>query len=130
MTILHQPDSGILFAADLVGNHVTPWLVDGHSGAWLEELKTALPLYVDVATCLPGHGAAAPAAMLIDAQVEYLTTFRDLVQVALTDGPLTDTARASIRAATEARYPGYSHVAPSPDLIEMNADAVATELSR
>lgn len=129
MTLLHQPESGVLFAADLVGNQVTPWLVDGHSGAWVEELRAARARYADVPTCLPGHGAAAPAAALIDAQGDYLTFFRDLVQQAARGGTLTDSLRADIRAATEARYPGHPLVAPSPDLIEMNADAVAAELA-
>lgn len=130
MTLLHQPDTGILFAADLVGNRVTPWLVDGHLGPWLAELSEVRPRYAEVATCLPGHGAAAPAAALIDAQADYLTFFRDLVQASAQGGTLTDGAIADIRAATEARYPGHPLVAPSPDLIAMNAAAVAAEFAK
>lgn len=130
MTMLFQAENDILFAADLVGNSVTPWLVDGHTAAWLAELENARPRYSAVATCLPGHGAAANAASLIDAQHEYITFFRTLVENEARAGTVTDEARARIVAATEARFPGHPLVAPSPDLIAMNADAVAAELAR
>lgn len=129
MTMLHQPETGILFAADLVGNAVTPWMVDGHTGAWVAELGTVRKRYAGVANCLPGHGAAAPAATLIDAQEAYLAFFRDLVRAEARAGLLAGDARARIIAATEARFPGHPLVAPSSDLIGMNADAVAAELA-
>jgi glyoxylase-like metal-dependent hydrolase (beta-lactamase superfamily II) len=130
MTMLYQPDRDILFAAELVGNTVTPWLVDGHTGTWLAELADARTRYANVATCLPGHGAAAPAAALIDGQSTYLSFFRDLVAAEAQAGVLTDDSRVRITAATETRFPGHPLVAPSPDLIAMNADAVASELAR
>lgn len=130
MTMLFQPENDILFAADLVGNSVTPWLVDGHTGGWLAELGTAQTRYAGVATCLPGHGAAAPAATLIAEQEKYLSFFRDLVGSEAASGTLTDDARARIVVLTEARFPGHPLVAPSPDLIAMNADAVAAELAQ
>lgn len=130
MTMLYQPDRDILFAADLVGNAVTPWLVDGHTGAWLAELSDARARYATVATCLPGHGAAAPAGVLIDGQETYLSVFRDLVRLEMQAGALSGAARTRIVAATTARFPGHPLVAPSPDLIAMNADTVASELTR
>ncbi len=129
MTMLFQPDNNVLFAADLVGNAVTPWLVDGHTGDWLAELAIARSRYAGVATCLPGHGAAAPAATLIAAQEVYLEFFRNQVKAETTSGTLTDAARARIVVATTARFPGHPLVAPSPDLIVLNADAVAAELA-
>ncbi|PPD15526.1 MAG: hypothetical protein CTY25_06055 [Methylobacterium sp.] len=129
MTMLHQSERNILFAADLVGNRVTPWLVDKSTGAWLAELETARTRYAGIITCLPGHGAAAPARALMDQEMSYLTFFRDLVRSEMAGAsPLSAEAKRRIRAATLLRFPGYPAVAPAPDLIELNADAVATEL--
>ncbi|MFM9974740.1 MAG: MBL fold metallo-hydrolase [Beijerinckiaceae bacterium] len=128
MTMLHQAERSILFAADLVGNRVTPWLVDKSTGSWLTELGTAKARYADIATCLPGHGAAAPALALFDEEMSYLTFFRELVRSEMRGGPLSDDAKGRVRAATLARFPGYPAVAPAPDLIGLNAEAIASEL--
>lgn len=130
MTLLHSASDGVLVAADLFGNRVTPWLVDGTTRAWMRELDAARDRYAGVRVALPGHGAPAPAAGLIEGQLAYLRFFHDAVGAELRGGRtrLDDAARRRIRAATEARYPGHLRVAPPPNLIEMNADAVAIEL--
>jgi glyoxylase-like metal-dependent hydrolase (beta-lactamase superfamily II) len=129
MTMLHAEEQGILFAADLVGNRVTPWLVDGHTTAWLAELEAARTRYLGVALALPGHGAAAPMTALIDEQRDYLETFRTEVTRSIGKAQPTPEALAAVRGTIEARYPGYAKVAPPPDLIERNARAVAAELT-
>lgn len=130
MTLLRSASDGILVAADLLGNRMTPWLVDGTTRAWMRELDAARDRYAGVRVALPGHGAPAPAAELIEGQLAYLRFFHGAVEAELRGGRtrLDDAARRRIRAATEARYPGYLRVAPPPNLIEMNADAVAQEL--
>ncbi|WP_066716003.1 MULTISPECIES: MBL fold metallo-hydrolase [Hyphomicrobiales] len=130
MTMLHAEAQGILFAADLVGNRVTPWLVDGHTTAWLGELAAARQRYASVDLALPGHGSAAPMVALIDEQRAYLESFRAEVMATIGTAKPTPEALSAIRSKTESRYPGYPKVAPPPDLIERNANAVAAELAR
>lgn len=129
MTMLYSEANSLLFAGDLFGNSVTPWLVDGTTRSWIAELEKAATRYQSVRTALPGHGAAAPAAPLIAAEQSYLREFHALVRQETQAGPLTDAARARIRATVEARYPAAPKVAPPPNLIGMNADAVARELA-
>jgi glyoxylase-like metal-dependent hydrolase (beta-lactamase superfamily II) len=128
MTMLYSEAENVLFAADLFGNSVTPWLVDGTTRAWIAELERAAIRYQGVQTALPGHGAAAAAAPLITAELNYLRSFHALVRQEVQAGVLNDAGRARIRAAVEARYPIAPKVAPPPRLIEMNADAVAREI--
>jgi len=128
MTMLYSEADSLLFAADLFGNSVTPWLVDGTTRGWIAELEKAATRYQGVQTALPGHGAAAAAAPLIAAQLTYLRGFHALVRQELQAGALTDAGRGRVRAAVEARYPAAPKVAPPPALIEMNADAVAREI--
>jgi glyoxylase-like metal-dependent hydrolase (beta-lactamase superfamily II) len=130
MTMLYAEAHSLLFAADLFGHAVTPWLVDGATRGWITELERAAIRYQGVETALPGHGAAARAAPLIAAELAYLRAFHALVRAELQAGPLTDAARARIRATIEARHPAAPKVAPPPNLIEMNADAVAREIGR
>lgn len=130
MTLLVSEAVSVLVAADLFGNRMTPWLVDGNTRAWVRELEAAKARYDRLRVALPGHGAAAPALELIEAQLAYLQVFQSLVRAEAQGRPtLDDGARRRIRAEIEARYPGYLRVAPPPNLIEMNADAVAREFA-
>jgi glyoxylase-like metal-dependent hydrolase (beta-lactamase superfamily II) len=130
MTLLYSEPNSLLVAADLFGNRATPWLLDGTTRGWISELEKAAPRYAGVATALPGHGAAAPAAPLIAEQLGYLRDFHALVRGEARGGAtLDDAAKARIRATVEARHPGAPRVAPQPNLIELNADAVAKELA-
>jgi glyoxylase-like metal-dependent hydrolase (beta-lactamase superfamily II) len=131
MTLLHAEAADMLFAADLFGSRATPWLLDGHTLAWIGQLEAALPRYGGVATGLPGHGAAGPAGALIGEQLAYLRAFEGLVRAELAGAAaLPEGAASRIRRATEARFPGYPRVAPQPNLIELNAEALARELAR
>lgn len=129
IALLFSREHEVLFAADVVGDRVTPWLVDGHTAGWLRSLRALRTRYSKVETCLPGHGAAGPAATLMDSQIEYLEFFRRLVQKELNGRKkLDEAAKTRVRQATMKRYPGYVPVAPSNDLIGENAVAVAAEL--
>lgn len=130
MTLLFSEANDVLVTADLCGNRATPWLLDGHTLDWIAQLEAALPRYAGVGTALPGHGAAAPAGVLIREQLEYLRSMERLVRAELaTVTPLAPDAAPRIRAAMEARYPGFPRVAPQPNLIELNAASLAREIS-
>ncbi len=130
MTLLYSEANSLLVAADLFGNRSTPWLLDGTTRGWIAELEKAAPRYAGVQTALPGHGAAAAAAPLIADQLAYLREFHALVRAEARGGTtLDDAAKARIRAAVEARHTGAPRVAPQPNLIELNAEAVAKELA-
>lgn len=132
MTLLHAPERDLLFAADLFDNRFTPWLVDGHTAAWMAELERAIPRYAGVGTAIVGHGAAGPAGPMMRDTLAYLRTFRELVAAEIgaiaADATVGAEGRARIRAALAARYPGYPQVVPLPTLLDMNIDAVAREL--
>jgi glyoxylase-like metal-dependent hydrolase (beta-lactamase superfamily II) len=129
MTLLVSAERRIAFVADLAGNAMTPWLGDGHVLAWMAQLEAAQSRLAGY-TVYPGHGAAGSAAQVLGGQWAYLNFFVQAVraEVQRSGFPLSAPAKARLRAATEAAYPGYLPVAPNPALIEANADAVAAEL--
>ncbi|WP_198374973.1 hypothetical protein [Neoroseomonas rubea] len=72
-----------------------------------------------------------PVGALIGEQLGYLRPFESLVRAEMGDSAtLPEGAAVRIRAATEARFPGYPRVAPQRNLIERNAEALARESAR
>jgi glyoxylase-like metal-dependent hydrolase (beta-lactamase superfamily II) len=130
MTLLSSAEHRVVFVADLAGNAMTPWLVDGHVLRWMEQLDAAVKRYAGY-TLYPGHGAPAPADQVLGEQHRYLAEFLADVRREMTPGrtELDAQALARVRARVEARYPGFPRVAPPAMLIEMNAQAVAKALA-
>ena len=129
MTIVHLPSARALFCADVVQDGMTAFLLEGRSGAWLDQLTRLGAAFPDVEILYPGHGEPGIPAALIARQVAYLDHFRSLVAAELRSGALPAGADARIAAAMEARYPGYQPVAAIPDLLRMDAAPVAKELA-
>ena len=107
---------------------MTPWLAEGHSTAWLEQIERTARLLSPGVIAYPGHGAAAPADALVAAQRNYVQQFRALIAEASVGGRFTAEARRAVIAVTERRYAGWPPVAGVPDLVGINADAVAREM--
>jgi glyoxylase-like metal-dependent hydrolase (beta-lactamase superfamily II) len=123
------PDAGAAFVGDVVSNGMTPWLLEGHTGAWLAQIDRLAALLPRGTAAYPGHGAEAPIETLAAAQKDYISRFRALVLGAALAGRLTAEARQSVAAKIERRHPGWMPVAGVPDLLAKNADGVARELN-
>jgi glyoxylase-like metal-dependent hydrolase (beta-lactamase superfamily II) len=130
MTTLFAEDPGLLVASDLVGNRVTPYLLEGLTTQWLTQLEHVRARYPRGTVALPGHGTPASAALLAADQADYLSAFRGMVRARLRDGAWSAAAQARVVAEAEATWPGWPAVVPIPTLIGQNADAVARELAR
>lgn len=129
MTTLYSAADRLLIASDLIGNRVTPYLLDAQTGLWLAQLGRARTRYPAETVALCGHGTPAPFGLLATEQAEYLETFRGWVREALGSAPrLDDAGRAAITARHAARFGGFPRVVGFPDLVAQNADAVAREL--
>jgi glyoxylase-like metal-dependent hydrolase (beta-lactamase superfamily II) len=131
----YRPDTGALFAGDLVGNRVTPALLEGDTCGWLTDLDQLRARFPDARVIYPGHGAPGDPATLTDAQREYLRTYRALVRPAVAatspGGPeVTPDERGAITGELDRRYPGHPRVASLPNLQDLNIQAVAAELTR
>ncbi|MEU8138066.1 MBL fold metallo-hydrolase [Streptodolium elevatio] len=133
-TVFHDPAAKSLYAGDLVGNKVTPALLEGHSCGWLANLALLRERFPDVRTAYPGHGEPAEAVGMFGEQRGYIQDFRRLVGAAIAPASPEGTAvgdgeRASILAAMEQKYPGYPPVASLPTIADENVKAVAAELA-
>src|SRR5882757_6024886 len=130
----YQPDTGALFAGDLVGNRVTPALLEGHTCGWLTGLDQLRARFPAAKNLYPGHGAPGDPATLIDAQREYLRTFRAFTwPTAAESSPggreVTADERRVVVTELDRRYPNYPRVASLPNTQELNIAAVAKELA-
>lgn len=129
LTAFELVGTGALFCGDLVANGMTPFLFEGRSRLWLEQLRSFSSRFPHIETLYCGHGQPAKAAQLVPHQIEYLERFQTWVRERATNGVLDDAQKAEIRDLVVAAYPGYEPVAEIPAFIENNAAAVAAELA-
>ena len=129
MTVLHLSAAHALFCADVVQDRMTAFLLEGRSSAWLGQLRRLRSAFPDVETLYPGHGEPGAPEVLIDRQIDYLDTFRALVEAEADDGELPEGADLRVAAAMAERYPGYEPVAAIPDLLKQDVAPVAKELA-
>jgi len=122
---LRAPETKELFASDLIYSGCHPWLAEERSDLWQAQLDAVKARYADTAIVHAGHGPSATLD-LIDAQKNYIAAFESLVRSHLRSEALTDQDKAMIRRTMAERYPGY----PLEFLVDLNADAVATTLSK
>jgi glyoxylase-like metal-dependent hydrolase (beta-lactamase superfamily II) len=122
ITVIHLPQTGQLIVSDLVYNRAHPWLAEGRSQAWLDQLALVKKRYSDVGQVFAGHGPDGSLKML-DEQAEYITYFREQVFAERKNGTVTDAAKARITASIKSRYAGFA----MESLIAFNIDGVAKE---
>ncbi|GAA0464473.1 hypothetical protein GCM10009096_01200 [Parasphingorhabdus litoris] len=129
MTMLYAPKENALFVSDLVANKMTGFLLEGRSGAWLDQLERVLASYNDSEpTIFPGHGAKGSFDALLSGQKAWLEDIRRLVADKLQDDILSDAEVSEIENELDALYPDYPIVAEIPPLASLNIRAVAAEL--
>lgn len=130
MTMVYQPEANALFVGDLVAHQMTGFLLEGRSSAWLAQLRDVQQRYADNApTIYPGHGAPGTFHSTLCWQTDWLNSLREEVAQRLGNGPLDETEVQAVAAAMEARYPGHPSVAAIPNLMNLNIQSVAAELS-
>lgn len=134
-TMIYLPTQGILFTGDLVNNNMHPLLtgptfVVSLSEDWIEQINYVMKKYSDAKVLYPGHGPTGSPTSLLNQQLQYLNTFRSLVEQQLTpSGNVSDQGRKIIKNELERIYPGYLPVATVPNMIDLNINAVAKELT-
>ena len=121
MTCLSLPDERAVFTGDAIQNGMTPYLLEGRSGAWLTQLMRLREELDGDVTIYPGHGEPGDLS-LIDWQIGYLNKFRALVLAHGTDSD------ERIVEEMNASFPDFQPVAAIPDLIDKNVPALKKEL--
>jgi glyoxylase-like metal-dependent hydrolase (beta-lactamase superfamily II) len=122
--VIYLPSTKALIASDLLYHKVHPWLAEGRSTAWVEQIEYVKNTYSAAEIVYAGHGSEGNLDAL-DGQREYIQFFYQLVRDRITsDGALVDDAKAHIKETMQTRYPNY----PLEFLIEMNIDGIVNEL--
>ena len=130
MMMLHAPEAGTLFCADVVQHGMTAFLLEGRSEAWLRQVEAVAGRYGSVPVVYPGHGVHGAGGALFAFQREYLGRFRRLVAQNRTGGgSVSAEGKQKIVAEMGRLYPGYQPVAAIPDLLEQDVDALQKEMS-
>jgi glyoxylase-like metal-dependent hydrolase (beta-lactamase superfamily II) len=133
-TMIFVPSQKILFTGDLVNHHMHPLLTGptfnvSLSQDWINQINYVMDKYSDAKVLYPGHGPAGNYSLLLNQQLQYINTFRSLVQQHMQpSGNVSDQGRTIIKNELERIYPGYLPVATVPNMLDLNIDAVAKEL--
>jgi glyoxylase-like metal-dependent hydrolase (beta-lactamase superfamily II) len=122
ITVIYLPEQQQLIASDLVYYRVHPWLAEGRSQPWLEQLDFVKKRYADTVQMFNGHGGKSTLQGL-DEQIDYITSFQDLVDQYRQGDAVDEAQKSEIRKIMLAKYPTY----PLDFLIEMNVDGMAKE---
>ena len=97
-TIVHVPDAGIVFAADVLFVDSTPVMWFGPLEGWLKAIETLLSL--DAETYVPGHGPPGAQKAVLEMR-DYLTWLDSAVRVQHAAGrPPLEAARAMTERAS------------------------------
>jgi glyoxylase-like metal-dependent hydrolase (beta-lactamase superfamily II) len=140
MTLIYLPLQKLLITGDVVNNEMTPFLAEGHSLDWVKQLEYIIQNYSGAAFLFPGHGQSGPAKILLGKQLDYLNTFRSLVEQQLqsvaqageeSSANITDVGKIKIKDELQRLYPNYFPVAKLPsdlDLNDMNIGAIVKEM--
>jgi cyclase len=122
-SVVHVPDAGVVYAADLLFVGITPVMWHGPVGNWIAALEWLLAL--DAETFVPGHGPVAGRAD-VEALHGYWTWLAAAVAAHHGAGRGTlETRRRLIREPEFAAYRGWV----SPERMQISVSAIHSELS-
>jgi glyoxylase-like metal-dependent hydrolase (beta-lactamase superfamily II) len=139
MTLIYLPSQKILFTGDVVNNRMHPFLAEGRSSEWIKQIEYIMQNYSNAEILFPGHGQSGPPKTLLDEQLNYINTFRSLVEqqqqqmqsAAEVGGEnITEEGKARIKSELQSIYPNYISVATLSNMLDINIDAVAKEISQ
>ena len=130
-TTYYLPEQQVMFIGDLVNGNKTPGLFEGNTLNWLNTLREIQERFPNLQQVYPGHSSPDNSNILIETQIEYIETFRNLVSQALENDEVVDEEeRRDIADEVERRYPDYETSLLLPGLIDINIDGVAEELQK
>ena len=136
MTLIYLLSHGLLFTGDVVNNRMHPFLGEGRSSEWIEQIEYIKQNYSDAMILFPGHGQRGSPTTLLDEQLKYINTFRSLVERQMQSAAgeeaenITEEGKAIIKDKLQRLYPGYIPVATLTNMLDINIDAIAKELSQ
>lgn len=131
MTMYFLPGQNQLFSGDLINYRMTSFLLEGRSSQWIEQLRTVAQTYsLSPPTVYPGHGEPGPLIDRLRWQLGYLLIHRYLVAQHLDQGALSEADENAIAAEVRRFFPDHPPVAQIPNLLKLNLQALAQELSQ
>jgi glyoxylase-like metal-dependent hydrolase (beta-lactamase superfamily II)/quinol monooxygenase YgiN len=140
MTLIYLPLQKLLFTGDVVNNRMHAALIEGHSSEWIKQIEYIKQNYSDTKILFPGHGQSGSPITLLDEQLNYINTFRSLVEQELqllqpageVGINITEEGKKRIKSELQRLYPNYLHVASIPlsTMLDLNIDAIAKELAK
>jgi glyoxylase-like metal-dependent hydrolase (beta-lactamase superfamily II) len=124
-SVILVPQMKAALVGDLIYTEVHPWLAEGRSQLWLDQLGRLASDVPSTWTVYPGHGPSGTSAV-IGAQRDYMVEFRAAIQKSMTSDGISKDATAGVVDEFRTHYPHWG----LEMLIPLNAEAVGKELAK
>jgi len=123
--VVHLPNANALIASDLIYSSCHPWLAEGRSAEWLAHLDEIERRFSGVERMYAGHGPTG-GLELIEAQRDYISFVRRLIDAEVQAGHSLDEARAQVKQQVLVAYPDL----PLAMLVDLNTEGLWGEIAR
>lgn len=148
MMVIYLTSQKLIFTGDIINNHMHPFFAGAispesrsHISEWIKQIEYLKQKYADAKVLFPGHGQYDAARTLLDEQLNYLITFKSLVNQQMqqsaakmggerTTANITEGGKILIKSDLQRLYPGYNPVATLPNMLDYNIDAITKEISQ
>lgn len=127
-TIYYLPETGDLYAGDLVLNRMHGFFLEERSAQVLATLDQIRVLFPEAETVHPGHGDPGEAGQLLDGQEAYTEDARKRVAKAIAEGLDDEAIVARVEAELGAAYPDYGVPGGQPNMVELSVRGLVAEL--
>ena len=135
-TVYYMPTAHIVVSGDLMCPDVLPFMAEGRTEAWLDQLQRVQRLFPRDASVLPGHGSPGRLQEMAARQSRYIIDYRALVRDAISratrKGRAISTEDRDEIAAIAARIhptPETASNLPLGEIHSRNVNAVIQEMS-
>lgn len=129
LVALQIVNTNVLFSSDLINYNMVPYLVEGNTTNWGNQLNDLVRDFDEFTVVYPGHGLHGSILELTEFQRNYIMTIKKLVSVQLAqDLKFTRENEKLVLDSLEAIYGEMDYVTPSSQLNEMNVKAVVKEI--
>jgi glyoxylase-like metal-dependent hydrolase (beta-lactamase superfamily II) len=132
-TAYYLPQTGDLFAGDLIMTRMHAFFYEESSREWLGALRKLERTFSTAKKIWPGHGEPMPAKQAIQEQRDYIKFSRSAVaQALIKHGIATEPVKQQIVANVNARFGGYGIPSgfPPKDHVQISLEGLIHEFAR
>jgi glyoxylase-like metal-dependent hydrolase (beta-lactamase superfamily II) len=129
-TAYYLPQTGDLFAGDLLLTQMHLFFIEQASTEWLGQLDLAEILFPHAKMAYPGHGEPGAPATRLAEQREYISEARRIAANAIANGDASEATQKTVIDAILKRFPAHRFPVNLDTMMQMSIAGLFGELSK